>query len=355
MFKFYKRKVVLFVVIIVILMFSLAISYGNCEAKYKFNCPIVDPLWGEAGIFAQIFAQSIKVASVGDIEINIYPNGEWGGDEEEYLKSIQLGTLDMSPITVSAISRYTRALSVYDSPFLFKGTLSEILFTFESLTKHTPVVERQLKEASEESKFVLLSIAPLGRCDVWANKPINSSKDLKGLKFRTLSSKLQVDGWKSAGVNATPLPYSEVFTSLRLKIIDAFEQSANIYVEKRFFEVAPYGLATNHWASTTAIVISKKAWDSLPPSYQSIVKGCAVKSAYTASMWALGAAEVYLKGPVEKVAKKMVYLSPEDQKKLRETVLPKFLDKHSEDITIEVLEALAENDEVVKAWVEKNK
>jgi len=354
MFKFNKKRIIL-VVITVSLVFFLSMSCGFCEAKYKFNLTNANNQWGEGTVHSELFAEAIRMATGGEVDITIFPNAEWGGSEEDYLKELELGTLDMSVLSISPISQYTNVLKVFGIPFLFKGTTEETLFIFDSATKFTPFVEKLIERVNKETNFILLSLVPTGRRDVFSNKPLNSIKDLKGLKIRTLGSNTQVDAFNFAGAIATPLPFSDCFTSLQLKVIDAMENTPVTYITKRYFEVAPYWMGTSHYNDVMGIVMSKKAWNSLPLAYQNIVKNTAISAAYMEAQWAIGAAEFLLKGEVKKVAKTMYYPSKEELKELREKALPKLLDKYSKEIGMDVIETLAEKDEFIKNWYEKNK
>lgn len=353
MFNVCKMKTIL-VTIIMILIFSLSISYGICE-EYELNMPCTDPLWGEGGIQTQIFAESVRVTTGGDVNINVFPGGEWGGSEEDYLQNIELGLLDMSCLAMSPVSRYTDLFTLFDIPFLFKGPIDEIAFVFESPTKLTPRAEKLIEKAQKETNFIILAFAPIGRRDIFSNRPVNSIDDLEGLKIRTMGSEAQVDTFNFLGLNSIPMPTSETFNALVLNTISAAENSPSTYVAKRYFEAAPYWVGTNHFSCVMVIIMSKKAWNSLPPAYQNIVKDCAITASFITAQWAIGSAEVDLKGQVKKLSKTMLYLTEEEHNELRRKALPKLLDKYNKKIGMDNIEILAKEDEVVRDWYEKNK
>ena len=353
MSKINKRRINIFLIFIAI--FLLTPFYSNCEPKYTLNLACGEPLWTDSGIPAQTFKSAVEYLTNGDIYIHLHPSGEWGGGSKDWLSGIQLNTLDMLITTSSILSQYTDALYLFDVPFLFKNSLDPILLSFKSPTEHTQLMKDALEKASQESKMKVLSATTTGRRDIFSNKPIESIEDIQGLKIRVISNPVQVDAFNYMGLKATPLPYGEVYNSLRLKMIDAAENSPNAYIEMRFVEGAPYYVLTDHLSNGIAIFMSYKAWDSLPGSYQRIIEQCAVGAMNASSLWGLGASDYYLKGEVNESAKKMVIVTPEEKHILREKVLPKLLDKYSESIGIDVLEFLAENDEVIANWLERNK
>lgn len=352
MLKFNESKVRIF--LIVIAMFLITASSGYCEATYQFNMIADEPIWGETGLILQAFESGVNYLSDGDIAIKMYPAGEWGTGEEAGLQSLQLGTLDLV-VTMSAnLGVYTDALYAFDIPFLFEDSVEAMMFTFASTTEHTPLVRKMLDKATEDSGIIVLSMAPMGRRDIFANKPINSIADLKGLKIRTMASPIQVDAFNFMGAIATPLPYSECFTALQLKTVDAAENSPAAYTMMKFIEAAPYYFGSDHYSSVVGIAMSKKSWDSLPTAYQNIVRQAAVGAMNVSSIWALGSADYSLNGEVKEGSKAIVMIDPAEKLELRKTVLPKMLDKYGKQIDIEILEAIAEKDEVVEEWL-KNK
>ena len=349
MLKLNRSNTVFFLIIIAI--FVLAVSPLYAEPKYQFNMIADEPIWGETGLILQAFESGVNYLSDGDIAIKMYPAGEWGSGEEAGLQSLQMGTLDLV-VTMSAnLGLYTNALYTFDIPFMFKNTIDAMNFTFESTIEHTPLVREMLDKASEESGIMILSMAPMGRRDIFANKPIQSIKDLQGMKIRTMASPIQVDAFNFMGAIATPLPYSECFTALQLKTVDAAENSPAAYTLMKFNEAAPYYFGSDHYSSVVGIAMSKKSWDKLPVAYQNIIKQAAVGAMNVSSIWALGSADYSLNGEVKDCAKSVVMIDPAEKLELRKNVLPKLLDKYGEKIDPKILETLAETDEVIAEWL----
>lgn len=350
MFKLSKKNTV--ILFLTVAMFLLIVSSAHCESKYQFNMISDEPIWGETGLILQAFESGVKYLSDGDIDIKMYPAGEWGSGEEAGLESLQMGTLDLV-VTMSAnLGVYTDALYVFDIPFMFKNSIDAMNFTFKSTTEHTPIVRELLDRASEESRIMVLSMAPMGRRDIFANKPISSIEDLQGLKIRTMASPIQVDAFNFMGAIATPLPYSECFTALQLKTVDAAENSPAAYTLMKFNEAAPYYFASDHYSSVVGIAMSKQSWDSLPKAYQNIMRQAAVGAMNVSSIWALGSADYALSGEVKDNSEAVIMIDPEEKLELREGVLPKMLDKYGEHIDPKILEILAEKDKVIAEWLE---
>lgn len=121
----------------------------------------------------------------------------------------------------------------------------------------------------------------------WFNKEIKSLNDLKGLKMRIpgLAGKVLA----ATGVNVVLLPGGEIFPALERGVIDAAEW-VGPYQDRRLglYQAAKYYYHSGwHEPSTTSeLIISKKAWDSLEPDLQHIVRAAATEANLRAISWA---------------------------------------------------------------------
>jgi len=354
MLKMNKSKINL-ILVLALLIFLFAISTGTCAPKHVFNLGDASQLYGDACVMVHSFIASVEYLSGGDIEINYYPRGEWGGSEEEYLEQIQLGTLDIAMVAASGpVGQYTDALFFLSTPFLFQDVIQMMTFMIDTQTTYSQVLEEKIEQASKEAKFQVLSLAPSGGRGICTAEPLESLKDIKGKKIRVMNNPVQVDSYNFLGAIATPLPYSEVFTALQLNTIDGAEFDAVTYLTMRFVEPAPYYKMAGFNHCINSLVMSKKAWDSLPPSYQTIIKESAVGGGNLSIAQNIGTVQYLLNSELKELAKGISTIKPEDLKEARKEVLPKLLDKYHEEIGMDVIEALAEGDEVISNWL-KNK
>lgn len=105
----------------------------------------------------------------------------------------------------------------------------------------------------------------------WFRKEIKSLDDLKGLKMRIPSVAGEV--FAKLGVNVTNIAPGELYTALDRGTIDALEWvGPGMDIKMGFHKIAPFYYAGWHEpASDMQFLISKKAFDSLPKEYQTIL------------------------------------------------------------------------------------
>ncbi len=107
----------------------------------------------------------------------------------------------------------------------------------------------------------------------WANKPIRSLKDFKGLRFRT-GGYYWGKVLQRMGASVVTLPGAEVIPSLERGVIDAAEWSMpGIDVTMGFHEICKYLVipGVHQPASLDELLIHKKSWEKIPQDLQAIV------------------------------------------------------------------------------------
>ena len=208
----------------------------------------------------------VEEKSEGRLIIEIYPNGQLGGDRQ-MIEACQMGTLDMCNATTASFSASCPTAGLFDLPFLFAND-EEAYKVLDS-----EIGEDILASINEEaSGYRALSFGVSGLRHITNNiRPIHTPEDLKGIKLRTMENSIHLDMFRTLGANPTPMSISEVFTSLQQNIIDGQENPiANIYSYK-FNEVQKYLSLTGHIYMPQLDIISTATWDNLPEDLQAIL------------------------------------------------------------------------------------
>ncbi|HBK80446.1 MAG TPA: C4-dicarboxylate ABC transporter [Nitrospinae bacterium] len=148
---------------------------------------------------------------------------------------------------------------------------------------------------------------PLG----WFKKKINSSKDMVGLKYRTVG--LAADLMQRMGLKVTQLPGGEIVPALERGVIEAFEYN-NPTADKDFgaHDVSKiYMMGSYHQAAEFfEIIFNKTTFNKLSKEHRAILRYSA-EAASSANLWM--AYDQYSKDLqwLKKVAKVNVYRTPQ--------------------------------------------
>ena len=204
---------------------------------------------------------------LGDkVQIRIFYSGQLGKSANDVIGGLQHGSFEMATWALGNFGEYSKAFDLMDIPYLFLN--HDVVYKFIDGPMGADMKAQLLKDTN----IMMLAYTPLGfRHFTTGKKAIATPDDLKGLKIRTMTSKLQMAGVKQLGAAPTPIPYSEVFTSLQQGVIDGQENPImNIY-DSKFYEVQKFMTLTNHNYTFTSLLMSKKFFDTLSPDVQKAI------------------------------------------------------------------------------------
>jgi tripartite ATP-independent transporter DctP family solute receptor len=228
--------------------------------KYAHNLPMTHPLH----IRAQQAADRIKQESNGRLEIVIFPNNQLGGDTD-MLSQVRSGGIELftpsalviaTVVPVAAINAVGFAFSSYDQVWnAMDGKLGA--HVRESIAK----ANLYAFEKMWDNGF---------RQVTTSNKPITTAKDLDGTKIRVPVSPLSISMFKALSAAPASLQFSEVYSALQTRIVDAQENPLPIIQAAKLFEVQKYCSLTNHIWDGYWFIANARAYKRLPPDLQKL-------------------------------------------------------------------------------------
>jgi tripartite ATP-independent transporter DctP family solute receptor len=199
------------------------------------------------------------------MKMRSFPDGQLGA-ELQSISAAQGGVLEMTLVSTAAAASVVKEFGVFDLPFLFTD------FKEVDLVLDGPVGRRLLERLSERNLVGLCYFENGFRHVTNSRRPINKVEDIKGLKIRTIQNSVFIDIFNTLGANATPMPFTEVFTALESKAIDGQETPYSNIHGNKFYEVTKYISNTGHIYGGAVILVGKKFWDQLSPAEQKLMQ-----------------------------------------------------------------------------------
>jgi TRAP-type C4-dicarboxylate transport system substrate-binding protein len=98
---------------------------------------------------------------------------------------------------------------------------------------------------------------------IYAKKEIHNVGDLKGMKIRVQATATEDAIFPAYGAQTVHMPFGSVYTSLQTGVVDAAENSINVYLVNKHYEVAPVLNITEHEANNALVYVSDKLWQTL--------------------------------------------------------------------------------------------
>ena len=188
------------------------------------------------------------------------------GDDRQMLKSVRLGTMQITVNSDGPVAEIVPELSAFGLPYLFDDLPS----AWEVLDG--PIGD-ELAAKLDEKGYVLLAWWDNGiRKITHVNKPIKTPEDIKGMKIRTPQSQVTIDAFEALGANPAPLAFSELPAALQSGVFEGQENPlANIYSSK-LHELTPYIAKSNHKYEMTPVLASKRWWAKVSPEDQAMIR-----------------------------------------------------------------------------------
>ena len=234
--------------------------------KLATSWPAHFPIMGTG---VEKFAQRVKDVSGGSLEIKIYP------------KNVLVPALAVFDACSSG-----QIDAFHSGPYYWKGKNSAFSlfsgvpfgFTAEEINSWMLFGDGLSLWREQYAKYNLHPFLG-GNTNIqmggWFRKPINSLKDMQGLKMRIPG--LGGEVFSKMGVNPILLPAGEIYTSLERGVIDATEWvGPALDIKMGFYKVAPYYYSGWHEpGSILELTFNKQSWGKLAFEHQSIIEVCA--------------------------------------------------------------------------------
>ncbi len=278
------------------------------------------------------FKEKVEHRTGGRVKIILHPGGELG-DQEEYLEMMKKGELFIATVEVSRFAAYTDKLLFFSYPGLFRNTEEAIAFAESDLALN------YANEVLEPFGWKVLAITVGGARYFLSipEKPILSAEDFQGLKLRVMKAPVFIEAAECLGASPEPLPYTELYTLLQTKTIDAMENEVGAIIAMRFYEVAP-NIAMFGWCyAWHFVVVSKQLFDQLPPDIQKIIVEAAAEAGREKDAWGFYVERIVGLDILREKGAKIHWIDTEPLFEKLETC---FLQKHLNEIPPEVLDWL---------------
>jgi tripartite ATP-independent transporter DctP family solute receptor len=202
--------------------------------------------------------------SNGAVEVEIFPNGQLGG-ELEMLTQVRQGDLDMELMGAGILASIDPAFSISELPFIWKDAAS----VKKVLTG--PVGEKILKRLDDKGIKGLAFGAWGLRGFLTTAFPVKAPTDLKGRKIRVIENPVYVRTMRAFGTNPLPMAWPEVYSALQQKTIDGVETNYFGMADGKLQEVAKNLAVTDHIFTATAFIMNMGKYKALPANVQEIV------------------------------------------------------------------------------------
>jgi TRAP-type transport system periplasmic protein len=217
-------------------------------------------------VAARRFAELVIEGTGGSLEVEVYDSGVLARDDDAP-QLVQNNVIEMSAVGLGTLQPMMPKLGVVELPFLFDSYEA----AWRALDSNAM---RRIGEGLQpEQNLRILGYWENGFRHVHNNaRPIEEPSDLNGLKIRVPPWRMWVDTFNALGAAPTPLPWAEVYTSLRTGVVDGLEIPLSLTYFEKIYEVTRYLSLTNHQYGALPVFISESVWQSFTPEERTVVE-----------------------------------------------------------------------------------
>jgi tripartite ATP-independent transporter DctP family solute receptor len=209
--------------------------------------------------------ERIREESGGRMEIQVFPNNQLGGDTD-MLSQLRTGVIQLFNLSGLILATVVPVASINGIGFGFKD-YNQVWAAMDG------PLGTYVRGAIEKSGlFALEKIWDNGYRQITSSThPINSPEDFKGFKIRVPPSPLWTSMFKAFGASPASINFSEVYSALKIKIVEGQENPLSLIEFNKFYEVQKYVSLTNHMWDGFWTLANGRAWASLPKDLQEII------------------------------------------------------------------------------------
>lgn len=277
------------------------------------------------------FNTCLQDKTEGKAKITAYWSGSLG-DDIQATQALRSGTQEAVITSSSPLVGLVPALGVFDLPFLFANEKEADAVVDGEFGKF-------LDEKLEALGVVNLSYWENGFRQLSNSKlPVTKWEDFDGLKIRVMQNNIFLDTFDNLGANPTPMAFSEVFSALETKAIDAQENPFVTIDTSKFYEVQKYVSVTNHAYTPFLVLFSKKIFDTYSPEEQAALRECATvgRDEQRIAIRDLSRKSLEI---IKAAGVEVNELTPQEQERMREKSQVIY-EKHKADIGPDVVERM---------------
>nr|WP_151703063.1 TRAP transporter substrate-binding protein DctP [Nitrincola alkalilacustris] len=241
-------------------IFCIATLATNTQAATSVNLSYngaPDPEKNAVHVFATHLKTLVEEKTQGQVELVLYPNSMLGTEEERMEQTMSSPSLNIA--SFAGVSPLVDEVFVSATPFLFENFDSARAFFDEG--KYWQEISSRLQE---RAGIDMLAVVEEGGFLAFTNnkRPIHSPADFEGLRFRAMDPS-QVALYEAFGASGTPIPWTEVYMSLRTGVADGQMNPPMYIILGSLYEVQQYLTLANIKYSMQFLVGNSALMESL--------------------------------------------------------------------------------------------
>lgn len=227
------------------------------------------------------FKEIVEQESGGKIKVQTFYGGSMG-DEQSNVRQLRSKEIHLAVLAVGNLTPFAPQANIFYLPYMFP--------TIEGAYKllgNKDFVKKTSNIIAQESGTRPLSWLVGGYRHLTNSvRPVKNINDLQGLKIRVPPVEIQLESFKSWGVEPHPLAWSETFNALQQGVVDGQENPHTVNRDQKFWEVQKYITELHYLLWVGPMLVSESWYQGLNPDTQELIDRAASEAAAYEWKWA---------------------------------------------------------------------
>jgi len=205
-----------------------------------------------------MFSARLKELSKGTMIVDQYPGAQLG-QEPQLLQLVKSGDIEFAIVSSANTATISPQAGVMSLHFLFRNADHVV----KSLADQRVIdaIKAMIDETTQG--LHVIATGSQGVRNIYSKKEIHNVGDLKGVKIRVQATATEDAIFPAYGAQTVHMPFGSVYTSLQTGVVDDAENSINVYLVNKHYEVAPVLSITEHEANNALVFVSDRLWQGL--------------------------------------------------------------------------------------------
>ena len=314
--------------IVCLLCLLFMVVVGTCPAgavDYKPRTIMMATANPEGGLHAQIvryFAETLEKESNGKIKVKLFIGGSMG-DEQANARQLKTQEIHAAYLAVGNLTPVAPKAASLMMPYMFPSIDNAYaLFSNEEfMAKFNDSIAKEC--LARPLAWVVGGFRVLTN----SKRPVTRIGDLQGMKIRVPPVAIQLETFRSWGVEPHPLSWSETFNGLQQGVVDGQENPNITNRDQKFYEVQKYVTNIHYNLGIWPLLVSENWYKRLDKDTQLLLNKVGEQTAVFGNALAK---ELEDEAIAECKSHGMVYAELEDETEWMNrarSVWPKFYDK----------------------------
>jgi TRAP-type C4-dicarboxylate transport system substrate-binding protein len=245
---------------------AFAFSAGIAQAAEKWDMPMAYNDANYHTINGKLFAEAINTCTGGELQITVHGGGSlFKGNEIK--RAVQTGQAQIGERLLSAHANENAVFGFDSVPFMATS--------FEDSEKLKKAANDVLAGVLDKQNLVVLYSVPWPPQGLYFKKEVNSTSDMKGIKFRAYNAATARLA-ELSGMLPVQIEAAELVQALATGVADSFISSGSTGYDKKVWEHLTHFYDTQAWLPRNTVFANKKAFNALPKQSQNCLRSSAM-------------------------------------------------------------------------------